>query len=105
MADLLKQAEEEARDVSEVRRQISELKRELAEARKGRAPIVDQDAIDRAVRAALVEELQRFDGFRTEADKRFSRDHLDHYCIRRHAVPRARIPPPAPVPGCKLTIR
>ena len=71
MADLPKQAEEEARDVSEARRQIVELKRELAEARKGRAPVVDQDAIDRAVRAALVEERQRFNAFRTEADKRF----------------------------------
>ena len=71
MADLPKQAEEEARDVSEARRQIAELKRELAEARKGRAPVVDQDAIDRAVRAALVEERQRFNAFRTEADKRF----------------------------------
>ena len=71
MADLRKQAEEEARDVSEARRQITELKRELAEARKGRAPRVDQGAIDRAVRAALVEERQRFNAFRTEADKRF----------------------------------
>ena len=53
MADLPKQAEEEARDVSEARRQIAELKRELAEAKKGRAPVVDQDAIDRAVRAAV----------------------------------------------------
>ena len=32
---------------------------------------MDQDAIDRAVRAALVEERQRFNAFRTEADKRF----------------------------------
>ena len=55
----------------EARRQITELKRELAEARKGRAPVVDQDAIDRVVRAPLVEERQRFNAFRTEADKRF----------------------------------
>ena len=71
MADLPKQAEEEARDVSEARRQIAELKRELAEAKKGRAPAMDQGVIDRAVRAALLEERQRFNAFRTEADKRF----------------------------------
>jgi len=71
MADLPKQAEEEARDVSEARRQIAELKRELVEARKGRAPVVDQGAIDRAVRVAVIEERQRFNTFRTEAEKRF----------------------------------
>jgi hypothetical protein len=70
MADLPKQAEEEARDVSEARRQIAELKRELAEARKGMAP-VDQGAIERAVQVAVLEERQRFNTFRTEAEKRF----------------------------------
>ncbi len=71
MVDLPKQAEEEARDVSEARRQIAELKQELAEAKKGRAPAMDQGVVDRAVRAALLEERQRFNAFRTEADKRF----------------------------------
>jgi hypothetical protein len=71
MADLPKQAEEEARDVSEARRQIAELKRELAEARRGRAPVVDQGAIDRAVRVAVIEERQRFNTFRTQTEKRF----------------------------------
>src|SRR5260370_27164255 len=71
MADLPKQAEEEARDISEAKRQIAELRRELVEARKGRAPVVDQGDIDRAVRAAVIEERQSFNTFRTGAEKRF----------------------------------
>lgn len=104
LGDLPKAAEEKARTEAELRREIRELKNQIAAAArasaKPAAPVVDEDAVNKAVIAAVTDAVKRRDdAWHATVNEQLSAIGLDLQGIARrlHAIANIKFDKPVPV--------